>query len=150
MSVRDLMTEAETNPVQPSRPDRAVVVHGNVDSGEWEGYMQEYPGFKTVYSAETMAHGSQQMGVAQQQLEDDLLQESLKVYALGGDGVDELTQNALVEKALAESAGAVVVLPLREADREARDDIRDRLSRAGAVVVTRLRDAADYVTARVQ
>lgn len=158
MSIKDLYRDSSMAPNQPEveglKVERNVILYGNVTTGQWEGLVQPHPKSTTAYSFESLSGGSQQINQAQDQATAASMRDALKVFVLGDGELGESRlgdsyEDALIHKAMAESDGAVAVLPQDDVVESEREALRERLRSRGVVVVRTLQDAADYANSRL-
>jgi len=125
-------------------PERSVIFHGNIQSGEWEQILQDsYKEFRVwnlpgrgveIPSLETI-----QLQEHAAELTEALLREATQVYVLPEEDLGQAVQEEFLNAAMNNPENSVVVTKRPEALAV------DALRQKGIAVVTSLEDAALYV-----
>jgi len=125
-------------------PSRNVILHGNIQGGEWEAILQEsYKEFRVwnlpgrgveIPSLETI-----QLQEHAAELTQDLLREATQIYVLPEEDLGQSVQKHFLEAAMNNPENSVVVTKRPE------ELVVTELRNKGIAVVTSLEDAALYV-----
>lgn len=125
-------------------PERNVILHGNIQGGEWEAILQEsYKEFRVwnmpgrgveIPSLETI-----QLQEHAADLTQELLRDATQIYVLPEEDLGQAVQKQFLEAAMNNPENSVVVTKRPEALAV------DALRQKGIAVVASLEDAALYV-----